>query len=149
MREWAEEYNFPCEWVADATAVASPQVRWTQQVSTQMPTLLWAAQHGLSFDNPAGYMHNNSKAYGILLGEEGLVTGPKVSNFAANLRGCDESVTIDTWMVRALQGHGAPLSPRGKRYSTLARAVACAAVLFGLAPAEGQSIIWHQVQIES
>ncbi len=67
------------------------------------------------------------------------LSGPKVSAFAANLKGDMSQVTIDVWMLRY---YGIEGSVTKKVYTELAARVKSEAQEHGYAPAEYQAIIW-------
>ncbi len=71
------------------------------------------------------------------------LSGPKVSAFAANLKGDMSQVTIDVWMLRY---YGIEGSVTKKVYAELVARVTAEAQEHGYAPAEYQAIIWTMIR---
>ncbi len=68
------------------------------------------------------------------------LSGQKVEAFQANLRGDDNAVTVDTWMMRVFNRDSD--SPSAKEYEDLSAATRRVAKQYGVKPAQMQAALW-------
>lgn len=155
-RQLAGETGHDVGQVADVVAVLSPQVSW----DVNMRAARDACRIHAAGDRPdvlpgyCGYRTNVAKAWRILDGEADVVRGPKVSAFAAAIRGDLSHVVVDAWAIRAARDPKRALAfawaedeQNGiveKR--AIAEAYRRAAALRGIDPAAMQAIVWVAVR---
>ena len=72
------------------------------------------------------------------------IKGPKVSRFAANLKGLLSDVTIDVWICRAYNIDQKKLTEL--QYKKLEKLIRKQAKVIGLKPAEYQAVIWTMIR---
>lgn len=72
------------------------------------------------------------------------IKGPKVSRFAANLKGDLSAVTIDAWICKAYGIDRKELTPR--LYNRLERKIQADAAERGISPANWQAVLWYAVR---
>lgn len=121
-----------------AIAALSPRTTWEKLVGAFGPWLRDPAGHKL----PA-FSGAVRKAEEILAGRQWLPdarTSPKTHNFARALLGDPFAVTLDMWMMRAMELPEAELQPAS--YTTLADAVRSAAAAVEVAPRDFQAVVW-------
>ena len=141
-RHLADDYGYPLNVVAAAMAVLSPNITYAQNVDA-IQKMVRAAADGLSEPVVSGFGRNRRKAWDILLTRDTtLVTGPKVSNFYANIIGDENLVTVDIWATRAALGRDVP----GRDFAAIQRAYQTAARRRGVAPRDFQAVVWCVVR---
>ncbi len=69
----------------------------------------------------------------------GEIRGPKTSTFAQVLKGNDDLVVVDSWMLRSI---GAPDQPRVASRAAVDKVVRSVARSVGWSPVEAQAAIW-------
>jgi hypothetical protein len=74
-----------------------------------------------------------------------LPRGPKVHNFALNLMGCSEAVTVDVWAMRAA-GFSGESPGTAKQYKLVANAYRDAARRIGTDARTLQAVTWLHVR---
>jgi hypothetical protein len=154
LRTVANENALPLCTVAAVTAALSPMTRWQQNLAGTIRLLrAWRCGEDSAPANCTLFHKNAAKAWAIVVDgadPADLFTGsPKVMAFWRNLCGDESAVTIDTWMLRAvdedrLANQGLKLAP----YRKIAEAVVTAAEMVGETPAEFQAIVWLQIRGE-
>jgi len=72
------------------------------------------------------------------------IHGPKVSRFAANLKGDLDVVTIDVWICRAYGLEHKALTP--KVYACLEKKIRKDAMNCGIEPANYQALVWYSIR---
>ncbi len=132
--------NFDCSRACAAGVVAalSPRLRWSVNVR--------AAETLLSGTTPSGvFKASLRKAQRILAGEKPLkvLSGPKVRAFYRALMGDESAAVVDVWVARAV---GWTKEIKGKTYDRIARALAKAAEIVGVAVAKLQAVAWVVVR---
>lgn len=154
IREVAHSSYLPLPTVAAVVAALSPLTRWTQNVAGAI-RLIHAYQRDDATTPPRNatlFYRNAVKAWRILDGEapEVLLSGsPKVWSFYCNLIGDESAVTIDTWMLRAMEEHkDAKQGLKLNRYLDMAADVREAARQVGETAAAFQAIVWVQIRRE-
>lgn len=102
------------------------------------PALIQAAKRSTVFNNQA------KKAVRFIRGNDlARPTGKKTGPFHANLRGSLGPVTVDSWMYRIVNRFGLSSdAPTGNAQRAIVRAVEMNGTLYGIAPAQVQSIVW-------
>jgi hypothetical protein len=159
-REWASHYRYSVETVACIIAAISPQVEWTRNLviaddvlARRMPSVggvihtnLRKAEALRDSDYRSDLRDNDGALlWGLDLRMlEQFKAGPKVLNFARNLSGNMDAITIDTHAFQCALND--PLStqiPRATIYPHIAECYRRVADEVGLAPAIFQAILWH------
>ena len=74
----------------------------------------------------------------------GSFDGAKIQNFAANLQGNFEAVTVDRWILRAFDFN----SMTDKRYKFIEAYIKELAIFYKTSPASIQAQIWQGVKIK-
>jgi len=144
MEEMATGTGVSLETAAAVTAHLSPRIHWARNLIAAHNML-----HGSPVTGVMGRSISNAQkaidAYRS--GEEPLftLTGPKTKNFALNLIGDTEAVTIDVWAGRVALGVRADLDRIMSRtgvYNALANCYRIAAARVGVTPATMQATTW-------
>lgn len=123
---------------AGVVAALSPRLRWSVNVR--------AAETLLSGTTPSGvFKASLAKAQRILAGEKPLrvLSGPKVRAFYRALMGDESAAVVDVWVARAV---GWTKEIKAKAYARIARALAKAAEIVGVAVAKLQAVAWVVVR---
>jgi hypothetical protein len=137
--ELAHDYYVDEATAAAVVAHLSPRVQWNR-------CLLGAAV--LSGRRPVGIMGSTiARAQQALSSDDPLSTlkGPKTRNFAANLMGDLEAVTVDVWALRVAFGERDDLDKIiGRRgvYEATAHCYTLAARRIGVTPSTMQAATW-------
>jgi hypothetical protein len=128
---------------AGVIAALSPRCQWATNVEAAR-RMISAAVAGQPEPVVAGTLANRAKAWRIARGEEpdAVLSGPKVRAFYANIMGDLESVTIDVWTARAVEGRDHPHAPVRRRYELCAQAFRRAGERRGIAPRDAQAAVW-------
>ncbi len=144
VHELSERYSRPVDEVAAVIAILSPGNRWQSNQTDAAAVLDWfeADAHGYESPPPTvtTYGANLTKAIRYLNGDHTALAGPKVSAFAANLRGDLEYVTLDRWAFRAAIGRETP--GRAQVRADVESAYRAVAAELDLPPAIFQAVIW-------
>lgn len=151
LRGLAERTGLTLEQCCQVYAALSPNNRvdqnWLDARNVCFAATL--ANAGDVFDQVtvSTFYPNKVKAFRIALGEQNVLSGPKVVPFAANLAGDMSKVTIDRHAFNAACGCPYIIDKKGptiteKRRKRAAGAYRVVAMREGLAPAELQAIIW-------
>lgn len=140
----AREFGTDRETVAGVVAILSPSCPWSRNIRGAHLVL---SAHLVGDDwttckSASVYGANVRKAFTYLSGDRSVLRGPKVTAFAANLRGDLDFVTIDIWATRAAIRADLP----GRNRKAIDRAYRIAAKRAGISPAEFQAIIWVHVR---
>ena len=131
----AVKYEYP-RLFACLLAATSPRVSLARNWRVaNMIYRKWTTGQGLDLSQSMRTQHPN--IHRAICNE--LLSGPKVSAFAANLMGDFERVTIDVWVLRY---YGLSGAITGKRYTELADRIRREAHEHGYDPAGYQAIIW-------
>jgi len=136
-------YGDDAELVADLLAATSPRV----QVKKNWRLALriyddFKAGRGINLQGIMKSMHPN--VFRALQGQE--LSGEKVKNFAKNLKGNLDAITIDMWMLRAYKIDGGRITK--KQYAILAKQIRKDSKKHRLLPAEYQAVVWTKVRYE-
>ncbi len=142
--EWADEYGLSVETVACTVAALSPHLAWERNLVIAADIL---AERAPSI---GGALHRNIAKAQQILRERATQTvsympyGPKVANFAENLAGNLEYVTVDTHCIQAaLDDVMTRVALAWRPYTVFACAYAEVAKAQQLPPAILQAIVWH------
>lgn len=128
-----------------ATAALSPQLRWETNILAVRQVLEGNMR-------PAGaYAINVEKAVRILaepVDWEQHLSGPKVTNFAKNIWGDPDAVTVDTWAWRIWSNADLRAKPQNlaKVYDDIVSDYQAAAVQVGIEPRQLQAITWVTIR---
>ncbi len=142
--EYARALQIDAGYVADIVAILSPRVQVSRNARL--------ANQFITTDSTEGIMSGRLGAIEHYR-KTGQVSqsGQKVRNFAQNLRGNFEVVTIDVWMSRAFavsyEGVNSPAKSDAV-YAKMAGKVSRLACRFGLSPASMQACIWSGIRQE-
>jgi len=143
LEEMANGNGVSLEAAAAVTAHLSPRVHWARA--------LVAAHNMLNGLPVTGVMGRSISGAQSALdayrnGEDPLWTlkGPKIRNFALNLAGDTEAVTIDVWAARVAFGgpYEDKLLQRAGVYQAIAQAYRAAAAKVGVSPSTMQATTW-------
>jgi hypothetical protein len=153
-RELSKTYGLHLDTVAAVIAALSPMTRWTMNVAGAI-RMLRAFQQDREADPPRNctlFYKNAEKAWAVLRGTSpvGVFGGsPKVYSFWCNLVGDENTVTVDTWMARAVgEDKAACRGIKPAMYYRITEAVRDAARQVGETPAALQAIVWVQIRRE-
>jgi hypothetical protein len=141
----AGQYETDLKRTVWATAALSPQLRWEKNIKA-VKQVLCGNLH------PAGvYPFNVEKALHILYDDvewERFLSGPKVTNFAKNIWGDPQAVTVDTWAWRVWANADLKAKPRDldKLYNQIADNYRIAAAKIGIEPRQLQAITWVTIR---
>lgn len=145
VRGLAAKYNVSYYKAAAITAVISPRLHWTTNVRYAEQLLAYECNEE---HKPAGLMTRSFVMARVVYNSHHYTKHfkhqPKVYAFYQNLAGDDfESVTIDTWIIRAALGEKAAVPKLTDKVRTeMVSALKSAAAQFKLPPAQAQAIIW-------
>ena len=155
--EISEAFDIPKDRVCLVIAALSPNNNWTRNISDAWKvTRTWHATRDFSEERKTEiysscvtctYPANKQKAFDILDGKLTELKGLKTKNFAANLAGCEASVTVDVHAFSIANGKRftaktmKPIQPRV--YETIANAFRTLAKEMQVAPAHLQAITWQ------
>lgn len=142
--------SFPV--LAEIVACISPNMKWERNISDAVKLVSqWRA--GEAPSGIQAYPANISKAVRILEGRESLKigrggSGQKTYNFMRNLRGSRNHVTIDLWMLRAINIglHYRARNLTEKVYNRYAADLTEAARQVGATPRDFQAVVWTVVR---
>lgn len=132
------------ETAAAVTAHLSPRIHWAKNLIAAHKVLHGRPVSGIMSRSLAGAQEALA-TYAI--GDNPLWTlnGPKTRNFALNLLGDTEAVTIDVWAGRVALGHRVDLDKimsRAGVYNALAHCYRLAAQSVGVTPSTMQATTW-------
>jgi hypothetical protein len=155
--EIAETFQIPQNTVCLVISALSPNNNWTRNIAdawkvcrTWHKVRNWSESGQLSAYIDCvtcTYPANKQKAFDILDGKLTDLNGLKTKNFARNLAGCEESVTVDVHAFSIAQNkrHTAKtMKPISKKvYEEIATAYQNVARHIGIAPAHLQAVVWQ------
>ena len=130
--------------VIDLLASTSPQCSIIENIYRSLFWLTALEEHWLYELKEKFEAHFNNCCRSLL----GLpLSGRKVSNFQANLRGDPNAVTVDTWMMRAfglrnIRKEREAKGPSTAEYDAVADAVTQFAAQYGVQPCQMQAALW-------
>ena len=158
LRVIARVSNFSFDAVVDATAALSPGIRWTSNLNG-----IDILADAIANDKPlslvsgvAGYRRNIDKAAAILLADKRnepfrhILSGPKVTAFADNLRNGDKNgddkVTVDVHAYSVAVGYRYTVATMPhiaeRERSAIISAYRMVAGIVGLSASQVQAITW-------
>jgi hypothetical protein len=126
-------YNL--EIAAKSLAAFSPRVQWATNVRKALDFAVGAPVRGLRDHTRKAYLAER-------VGFDAIParTAPKTHNFARNIAGDMDAVTVDIWMCRAAEiGRD---DPTIRQYRAIADAVRTLAAEYNMTPATMQALIW-------
>ena len=138
------DYRIPNRMVAHVIAALSPRNKWGRNLQ-DAEAFVAAFLENRPMPSANTFKSNARSAWRVLH-ENAEATGPKVSSFAANLTGDDETVTVDTWAIRAATGGKVDAVSNLGEYREVARAYQAVAHELGLTPASLQAIVWVTIR---
>jgi hypothetical protein len=146
LAERAQALGIDADRFAGIVAATSPQNAW-DTASGKTPNLDCAER----FVAKGANVHTGvqmSKCRAILAGADpvDVLTGPKERAFYLSRPGATNAVTVDRWMVRAVNHTG---SLTAKAYESIANATRDAAARVGVSPDALQAAVWAQVRREA
>lgn len=158
LREISSIYNFSFDAMVDATAALSPGIRWQSNMrGVEILADAIANDKPLSLvSGVAGYRRNIDKAAAILLADKRndpfrhILSGPKVTAFADNLRNGDrngdDKVTIDVHAYSVAVGYRYTVATMPhiseRERSAIIAAYRMVAGIVGLSASQVQAITW-------
>jgi hypothetical protein len=143
LEEMANGTGVSLETAAAVTAHLSPRIHWARNLVAAHNML-----HGLPVTGVLGRSISGAQSAldAYRNGEEPLWTlkGQKIKNFALNLIGDTEAVTIDVWAARVAFGgpYEDKILQRAGVYNAIAEAYRIAAVKVGVSPSTMQATCW-------
>lgn len=149
VRQWSKHYGYPVDTVAAIVAAISPQLEWTRNlviaddVLAHRPPSIGGVLR-LNLAKALRLRDSDSTADLAARMREQFPTGPKVLNFALNLVGNMDAVTVDTHAFQCALGD--PLSTITVRPTTYAIVADCFRTVadeMAVSPAAFQAILWH------
>lgn len=123
------------ESAATIVAAFSPRVKWSINVRKAFAFAVGSPVRGLS-------AHTRTAERAVTMGFAAIDprTAPKTHNFARNIAGDYNAVTVDIWMCRAAEiGRD---DPTIRQYRAIADAVRTLAAEYNMTPATMQALIW-------
>lgn len=137
----AAQFKADTKRVVWAVAALSPQLKWERNIASAKAVLQGKTRF------PGVYTANVEKAYHIVYDEddwERWLSGMKVSNFARNMWGDTEAVTVDTWAWRIWAGVDLYAKPPNldKLYERISADYRATARKHGLEARQMQAITW-------
>ena len=139
LEEIAHDAGMALRDVAIIAALLSPRCRWDRNLTATRALL--TGEGSLWGPLPENVARGRAWAAGVL---EAHPRAPKTLNFAANLSGDLEAVTVDVWATRAAVGRD---EPRGDlEYAAIARSYRTVARELEIPPAELQALVWIVVR---
>lgn len=129
----ATKHDHSVETVAAVISALSPRTTWARNVAGTLELLATGELY------PGIIRANYDRAMAVLNGVE--LNGPKTRNFAANIAGDRESVTVDVWAMRVADLDENLLGRKGA-YDAVADAYRAAARRRGVDPATMQATTW-------
>ena len=138
------DYRLPNRMVAHVIAALSPRNKWERNLA-DAEAFVAAFLENRPMPSANTFSSNRRSAWRVLH-ENAEATGRKVSSFAANLTGDDDTLTVDTWTIRAATGGRVDTVQNLTEYREVARAYVAVARELGLTPASLQAIIWIAIR---
>lgn len=139
--ELGNRYGVSADDAAAVIAILSPTNKWARNVQ-DAASVLRHVRHGGPVPTVCTYGNNLTKALAYARGDRSQLRGPKVTAFAANIRGDHDFVTLDIWACRAAVRRDEPGADR----SAIELAYRTVAAEFGYSPAAFQAIIWTAIR---
>ncbi len=143
MAQWSRMYDVDVRTVAAVTAAISPQLDWLRNLQTAEDVI---ARRPIRF---GGALNSNVDKARRILRDSATDTlayfahGPKVANFARNLQGADNYVTVDGHATQAgLADATVAVRLPWTVYNIFADCYGTAAKYTGWKPASFQAIVW-------
>jgi hypothetical protein len=133
--ELSHQTQIDADFLADVIAILSPRV----QVSRNCALALNWLFEGVS----QGVMQQRIDALELYL-QTRKVIGPKVSQFAANLKGDFDAITVDVWIARAFGVKFDKITDSER--DGIKDVIRNLADFYGLSPAAAQAAIWVGVR---
>lgn len=149
VRGLAQQHGIYMSTVAAVFSALSPQTRWHTNVAGAV-RILNAFRNG-EYEAPSNvtlYYRNAQKAWRILDGSlrafDAFAPHSKTEAFWHNLIGNENVVTIDTWMVRGMEGKAfnRKRTIHPNMYRDYSEVVVAASHAVGETPAQFQAIVW-------
>lgn len=159
VRMLSAQFGVKLDIVAHVVSCLSPAVNWQRNMRDTIALLdAYASGESLDAVRVSTYGHQGRKAIDILETQDvGLIgNGDKTRNFALNLSGNFNAVTVDSHIYHAALGLSTtrwsdpPPNITPKRYREIADVIREFACEAGYSPAQMQAILWgtHKAQIE-
>lgn len=133
--------GIPTTHAAAVIAAHSPRTLWSVNVAAATAHLTVGPTAARRLGVLGGNVDRATRCKSEGIDALSTVTGPKIHNFARNIAGEREPVTVDVWMCRALGIDQEHLARKGA-YDAAAYAIASVSREAGLDPATGQAVIW-------
>ncbi len=154
VRQWAEHYRYSVDTVAMVVAAISPQVEWSRNLiiaddvlANRIPSIGGVLHVNLRKAEKLRDTDYRSESKDWSLESrmlEQFKAGPKVLNFARNLSGNMNAVTVDTHAMQcALNDPLSKIVVRPSNYAIVADCYREVATEKGLQPATFQAVLWH------
>lgn len=144
------------EQTAGIIAVVSPRIQWTKNLTVAAQIVDEYSMGLEAHQSQAGaFQVNIEKAFRVASGDMSAITGPKVRAFYANILGCEEQVTIDSWITVAARGikwrkgemgGGKKLAPTRTERPIIEAAIRAVAIARNTTPARAQAAVWCAVR---
>lgn len=139
----SERSQYTINQVACAMAQLSPRLRWSQNVDSVEILVMTGDLPRYVMSGPA------KRARKALIAADPFATfgkkALKTQNFARNIMGDENAVTIDVWMARLVGVSERQLKLVGV-YEALAHCFRLAAKRLGISPAQLQAVVWTVVR---
>lgn len=136
IRQWSDANGQDYDRVCSVLALASPRKTVVDSVRI--------AIHYLHTGKVIDVVSSVKKQWRVWEAT-GVINGPKCAAFAAALRGDDNALVVDTWIMQALR---APITSTGRRWvlEGAARRFKSLSRLTGLPVAATQAAVWSGIQ---
>jgi hypothetical protein len=135
-KAYARKYKRPLKQVVALLAVLSQRQTWQRNIEL--------LENTLESKHPNTLLSVAEKCYKLLAGQapETVIKGPKITAFYHAIRGNEESVVIDSWMLKAIGRK----SVTQKQYNQVAQILRQEAESVGVPATTYQAIVWCQIR---
>jgi hypothetical protein len=144
----AQQFDIPLDRVCLVISALSPNNNWTRNISDAWKVCrAWYEKQDRATVSTSTYPANKLKAFDILDGKLDYLNGLKTANFARNIAGCQDSVTVDVHIYSVAHGKRFTAKTVGaippKVYADIVKAFQDVASKINITPSQLQAIVWQ------
>jgi hypothetical protein len=133
--ELSHQTQIDADFLADVIAILSPRVQVSRNCTLALNWLFYGVTEGV--------MQQRIEALELYLQTRNVV-GPKVSQFASNLKGNFDAITVDVWIAKAFGVKFDKITDNERE--GIKDVIRALAKFYGLSPAAAQAAVWVGVR---